>query len=211
MEDPRLIDALRAQGISDERVLGAMAALNRADYVEMDERPRAWRDEPLPIGEAQTISQPYVVARMTHAMDVKPGERVLEVGTGSGYQTAVLLGLGADVYTVEVRPALAERARARLAQVFTQNLHARVGDGWLGWLEAAPFDAIILTAAPDEVPQALLAQLRRGGRLVGPVGPPYAPQQLVRIVRQGDDSFVTEELLAVRFVPMTRGPPHSGG
>jgi len=210
MEDPRLIDALRAQGIGDERVLGAMAALSRADFVEMDERPRAWRDEPLPIGEAQTISQPYVVARMTQAVDVKPGERVLEVGTGSGYQTAVLLGLGADVYTVEVRPALAERARARLTQAFTQKFHARVGDGWLGWPEAAPFDAIILTAAPDEVPQALLAQLRRGGRLVGPVGPTYAPQQLVRIVRQGDDSFVTEELLAVRFVPMTRGAAHSG-
>lgn len=205
MEDPRLIDALRAQGIRDARVLRAMAALNRVDFVEADERPHAWRDEPLPIGESQTISQPYVVARMTQALDLQPGERVLEVGTGSGYQTAVLLGLGAEVYTVEVRPALAERARSRLAPAFTQNLHTRVGDGWLGWPEAAPFDAIILTAAPDAVPQSLLAQLGPGGRLVGPVGPPHAPQQLVRIVRQGDGTFVTEELLAVRFVPMTRG------
>ena len=205
MEDPRLMEALRAQGIHDERVLEAMADLHRADFVEADERARAWRDEALPIGEAQTISQPYVVARMTEALALRPGERVLEVGTGSGYQTAVLLGLGADVYTVEVRPALAERAASRLSQRFTRNLHARVGDGWLGWPEAAPFDAIILTAAPEEVPRALLGQLRLGGRLVGPVGPPHGTQELVRIIRHGEDSFDTEKLLAVRFVPMTRG------
>jgi protein-L-isoaspartate(D-aspartate) O-methyltransferase len=207
MEDSRLIDALRAQGIRDERVLGAMAALNRADFLESDERPRAWRDEPLPIGESQTISQPYVVARMTQAAGVQPGERVLEVGTGSGYQTAVLLGLGADVYTIELRPVLAERARSRLMKSFDQNLHLRVADGWLGWAEAAPFDVILLTAAPEEVPPALLGQLKRGGRLVGPVGPSHGSQQLVRIVRQLDDSFDTEELLAVRFVPMVRGGP----
>jgi protein-L-isoaspartate(D-aspartate) O-methyltransferase len=211
MEDPRLIDALRAQGIRDERVLGAMAALSRADFVETDERARAWRDEPLPIGEAQTISQPYVVARMTQAAGVQPGERVLEVGTGSGYQTAVLLGLGADVYTVEVRPVLAERARARLTQLSIPKLHTRVGDGWLGWPEAAPFDAILLTAAPEEIPKGLLGQLRPGGgRLVGPVGPLHAPQQLVRVIRHADDSFETEELLAVRFVPMVRGAPEPG-
>jgi protein-L-isoaspartate(D-aspartate) O-methyltransferase len=210
MEDPRLIDALRAQGLRDERVLGAMAALNRADFLESDERARAWRDEPLPIGESQTISQPYVVARMTQAAGVQPGERVLEVGTGSGYQTAVLLGLGADVYTIELRPVLAERARARLTKSFNQNLHMRVGDGWLGWPEAAPFDVILLTAAPEEIPQTLLAQLGQGGRLVGPVGPSHGPQQLVRIVRHADESFDTEELLAVRFVPMVRGGPRPG-
>jgi len=210
MEDLRLIDALRAQGIRDERVLEAMAALHRADFLEPDERPRAWRDEPLPIGESQTISQPYVVARMTQAAAVQPGERVLEVGTGSGYQTAVLLGLGADVYTVEVRPVLAERARARLTKSFQKNLHLRVGDGWLGWPEAAPFDVVLLTAAPEEIPEALLAQLRTGGRLVGPVGPSNAPQQLVRIVRHADGSFDTEELLAVRFVPMVRSGPATG-
>lgn len=211
MEDPRLIDALRAQGIRDEQVLEAMAALHRADFVELDVRERAWRDEPLPIGEAQTISQPYVVARMTQAAALRPGDRVLEVGTGSGYQTAVLLGMGADVYTVELRPALAERARARLSKLPTLSLHTRVGDGWLGWPEAAPFDAILLTAAPEEVPQALLSQLKRGGgRLVGPVGPPHAPQQLVRIIRHADDSFGTEELLAVRFVPMVRGAREPG-
>jgi protein-L-isoaspartate(D-aspartate) O-methyltransferase len=211
MEDPRLIDALRAQGIRDERVLGAMAALNRADFVEVDERDRAWRDEPLPIGECQTISQPYVVARMTQAAEVQPGERVLEVGTGSGYQTAVLLGLGAEVFTIEVRPALADRAGERLRKLSNSNLHTRVGDGWLGWSEAAPFDAILLTAAPEEVPTALLSQLRRGGgRMVGPVGPLHAPQQLVRIIRHADDSFGTEELLAVRFVPMVRGLPGAG-
>ena len=210
MEDPRLIDALRAQGIRDERVLGAMAALSRADFLESDERPRAWRDEPLPIGESQTISQPYVVARMTQATGVRPGERVLEVGTGSGYQTAVLLGLGADVYTVELRPVLAERARTRLTKSFDQKLHMRVADGWLGWPEAAPFDVILLTAAPEEVPRTLLAQLGQGGRLVGPVGPSHGSQQLVRIIRHADDSFDTEELLAVRFVPMVRGRPRPG-
>jgi protein-L-isoaspartate(D-aspartate) O-methyltransferase len=208
VEDPRLIDALRAQGIHDERVLEAMAALRRADFVQAPERSRAWRDEPLPIGEEQTISQPYVVARMTEALEVKPGERVLEVGTGSGYQTAVLLGLGADVYTVELRPGLAERARANLEGAFP-GLHARVGDGFLGWPEASPFDAIVLTAAPLELPTALLAQLRPGGRLVGPVGPRDAPQQLVRVVRQEDGSLVTERLLTVRFVPMTKGRPAS--
>lgn len=187
-----------------------MTALSRADFVEKDVRTHAWRDEPLPIGESQTISQPYVVALMTQALALEPGERVLEVGTGSGYQTAVLLSLGADVYTVELRPMLAERARRRLTQTFPQNLHTRVGDGWLGWPEAAPFDAIIVTAAPEEIPQALLAQLRRGGRLVAPVGPPDAPQQLVRAVRQGDDSLATEALLSVRFVPMTRGTARSG-
>jgi len=210
MEDPRLIEALRAQGIQDERVLSAMAAIRRAEFVELNERPRAWRDEPLPIGEEQTISQPYVVARMTEAAAVQPGERVLEVGTGSGYQTAVLLELGAEVYSVELRPALAERARARLTQSLWKTLHLRVADGWNGWAEAAPFDAILLTAAPAEVPQTLLTQLRRGGRLVGPVGPMHAPQQLVRIVRHADDSFETEEFLAVRFVPMVRGAARPG-
>ena len=205
MEDPRLIQALRAQGIRDERVLQAMSALQRTDFVEAAERGRAWRDEALPIGEAQTISQPYVVARMTEALDIRPGERVLEVGTGSGYQTAVLLGVGAEVYTVEVRPALAERAQARLAGRFGERLHMRVGDGWLGWPEAAPFDSILLTAAPAEVPRNLLQQLRVGGRLVGPVGPAYGTQELVRIIRHGEDAFDTEKLLAVRFVPMVRG------
>jgi protein-L-isoaspartate(D-aspartate) O-methyltransferase len=209
MEDLRLMDALRAQGIRDERVLAAMASLNRADFVDAEERPRAWRDEPLPIGEAQTISQPYIVARMTEALGVQPGQRILEVGTGSGYQTAVLLRLGADVYSVEVRPVLAKHAEARLAALFVENLHLRVADGWLGWPEATPFDAIILTAAPEELPEGLLAQLRPGGRLVGPVGALHASQQLVRVVRHADGTFETEALLAVRFVPMTRGasPP----
>jgi len=210
MEDSRLIEALRAQGIREERVLGAMSALRRADFVDVGQRGRAWHDEALPIGQGQTISQPYVVARMTEALDIRPGERVLEVGTGSGYQTAVLLGLGAEVYTVEVRPALAERARARLTERFNQHLHTRVGDGWPGWPEAAPFDSIVLTAAPSEVPKALLHQLRVGGRLVGPVGPPHGAQDLVRIIRHGEEAFDTEKLFAVRFVPMTRGETGAG-
>jgi protein-L-isoaspartate(D-aspartate) O-methyltransferase len=135
---------------------------------------------------------------------------VLEVGTGSGYQTAVLLELGAQVYSIELRPVLAERARTRLSQFLGKTLHLRVADGWNGWADAAPFDAILLTAAPAEVPQTLLAQLRPGGRLVGPVGPVHATQQLVRIVRHADDSFETEEFLAVRFVPMVRGAERPG-
>ncbi len=210
MEDPRLIEALRAQGIRDERVLGAMAALCRADFVDAGQRGRAWHDEALPIGEGQTISQPYVVARMTEALDIRPGERVLEVGTGSGYQAAVLLALGAEVYTVEVRPTLAGRARARLAERFGEHLHTRVGDGWQGWPEAAPFDSIVLTAAPAEVPKTLLQQLRLGGRLVAPVGPAHGAQELVRIIRHGEEAFDTEKLFAVRFVPMTRGEAGPG-
>ncbi len=210
MEDPRLIEALRAEGIRDERVLGAMAGLRRADFIDAGQRARAWRDEALPIGEGQTISQPYVVARMTEALDIRPAERVLEVGTGSGYQAAVLLALGAEVYTVEVRPTLAERARARLTERFGEHLHTRVGDGWLGWPEAAPFDSILLTAAPAEVPRTLLQQLRLGGRLVGPVGPAHGAQELVRIIRHGEEAFDTEKLFAVRFVPMTRGEAGPG-
>jgi len=210
MEDPRLIEALRAQGIRDDRVLGAMAALRRADFMDAGQRGRAWHDEALPIGEGQTISQPYVVARMTEALDIRPGERVLEVGTGSGYQTAVLLGLGAEVYTVEVRPGLAERARGRLTERCGERLHLRVGDGWLGWPEVAPFDSILLTAAPSEIPQGLLQQLRVGGRLVGPVGPVHGAQELVRIIRHGEEAFDTEKLFAVRFVPMTRGEAGRG-
>jgi protein-L-isoaspartate(D-aspartate) O-methyltransferase len=207
MEDARLIGALRAQGIRDERVLAAMAALSRADFVEGEERRHAWRDEPLPIGEAQTISQPYVVARMTEALRAGPGDRVLEVGTGSGYQTAVLLELGADVYTVEVRPTLAERARDRLAPRFPRTFHARVGDGTLGWPEAAPFEAIVFTAAPEVLPETLVAQLRPGGRLVGPVGPVDGPQHLVRVTLGDNGSLQTERLLTVRFVPMVHTAP----
>ncbi len=210
MEDPRLIEALRAEGIREERVLAAMAGLRRADFIDGGQRARAWHDEALPIGEGQTISQPYVVARMTEALHIRAAERVLEVGTGSGYQTAVLLALGAEVYTVEVRPTLAERARARLTERFGERLHTRVGDGWLGWPEAAPFDSILLTAAPAEVPRTLLRQLRLGGRLVGPVGPAHAAQELVRIIRHGEEAFDTEKLFAVRFVPMTRGDAGSG-
>jgi protein-L-isoaspartate(D-aspartate) O-methyltransferase len=207
MEDARLILGLRAQGIHDERVLAAMTLLSRSDFVPERIQAMASQDEALPIGEAQTISQPYVVARMTEALEIRPGDKVLEIGTGSGYQAAVLHLLGTDVYSIEVREGLARSAAEHLQPFVGPRLHLRVGDGFQGWPEAAPFDAIVLTAAPESVPEALLEQLAPGGRLVAPVGGQDEVQQLVRVRKRRDGSFHTEPLLAVRFVPMTHGAP----
>ena len=167
MEDPRLIDALRAQGIRDERVLGAMAVLNRADFLELDERPRAWRDEPLPIGESQTISQPYVVARMTQAAGCSRGSGCSKSGPAPVTRRRCSSVSGPTSTASSCGPVLAERARMRLTTSFHENLHLRLGDGWLGWPEAAPFDVILLTAAPEEIPEALLAQLGAPGAAGG--------------------------------------------
>ncbi len=200
MGDFSLANALRSSGIRDERVLTAMALLRRADFVPADVRHRACFDAPLPIGHGQTISQPYVVARMTEALELGGQERVLEIGTSSGYQTAVLAALCRAVFSVEIVDALAERAKERLSHL--RNVHLRRGDGRQGWPEAAPFDAILVTAAPDRLPDALIAQLEVGGRLVAPVGPPD-DQMLVRIRRlEGGDAEV-EHLFPVRFVPLT--------
>jgi protein-L-isoaspartate(D-aspartate) O-methyltransferase len=206
MEDA-LILGLRAHGIRDERVLAAMTLLSRADFVPPRLRDIASQDEALPIGEAQTISQPYVVALMTEALALCPGDRVLEIGTGSGYQAAVLHLLGADVYSIEVRQGLARTAAEHLQPFTGPRLHLRTGDGFAGWPEAAPFDAIVLTAAPVSIPPTLLEQLAPGGRLVAPVGGQDEVQQLVRVRRGVDGSLHTERLLAVRFVPMTPGAP----
>ncbi len=196
----RMVDEqLVARGISDERVLEAMRRVPRHELVPAAARDQAYADRPLSIGHGQTISQPYMVAAMTEALALAPGARVLEIGTGSGYQSAVLAAVGAEVYTIEIVAPLAERARADLERL-GYAAHVRVGDGYRGWPEAAPFDAILLTAAPDHVPQPLLAQLAEGGRMVLPLG--GIEQDLVRITRT-PDGLVRETLFGVRFVPMT--------
>jgi protein-L-isoaspartate(D-aspartate) O-methyltransferase len=210
MADTELAEALRRQGISDSRVLEAIGRLDRAEFVPESVRSAAGLDSPLPIGHGQTISQPYVVALMTQALNPQPGERVLEIGTGSGYQTAVLAQLAGEVYTVEVVPELAGPARERLTRLGFNHVHFRVGDGSAGWPEAEPFDAILGTAAPDRLPPALYQQLRPGGRLVLPVGPVHGVQELLRVTRplRGETPQV-EKLLSVRFVPMTSAAPPS--
>lgn len=192
---------IAARGVRDPLTLDAMGRVPRERFVPPDAVHEAYRDGPQPIGYGQTISQPYVVGAMTEALELTPDARVLEVGTGSGYQTAVLAEIAAEVYSIEVVAALAERARAVLVEELGyENLHLRTGDGYQGWPDAAPFDAILLTAAPDHVPAPLLEQLAPGGRLVLPVG--GRDQELVRLRKTGD-GVARERLFAVRFVPMT--------
>jgi len=188
------------RGIEDERVLEAMRAVPRHCFVPEHIRGSAYRDVPLPIGEGQTISQPYIVAYMTAALELTGHEKVLEVGTGSGYQAAVLAYLVARVISVERLPRLAGEAREKLAHLGYGNVHVIVGDGTHGWPDEAPYDAIMVTAASPDVPEPLRWQLAEGGRLVAPIGPRYS-QQLVRIRRE-EDAFRTENLLGVAFVPL---------
>jgi protein-L-isoaspartate(D-aspartate) O-methyltransferase len=193
-------EQIEARGISDPRVLAAFRKVPRHELVPPAERASAYQDRPLPIGHGQTISQPYVVAVMTAVLDLEGGERVLEVGTGSGYQAAVLAELASEVYTIEIVEPLAERARRDLERLGYRNVHVRHGDGYRGWPEHAPFDAIVVTAAPDHVPPPLIEQLAEGGRMVIPVG--HGAQDLLRITK--DAAGVREErLIGVRFVPMT--------
>ncbi|HEX5042769.1 MAG TPA: protein-L-isoaspartate(D-aspartate) O-methyltransferase [Candidatus Polarisedimenticolaceae bacterium] len=204
----RMVDQqIVARGVTDPRVLDAMRKVPRHELVPRDVRSQAYADWPLPIGEGQTISQPYIVAFMTEQLRLKGGERVLEVGTGSGYQAAVLAELAAEVYTIEIVPALAKRAATDLARLGYHNVFVREGDGYRGWPEKAPFDAIVVTAAPPEVPAPLIEQLKPGGRLVLPVGEDY--QELVLITKQAD-GVQRRRLLPVRFVPMT-GEAQKGG
>ncbi len=191
---------LRPRGIEDPLVLAAMNAAPRHRFVPDDLARYAYDDRALPIGHEQTISQPYVVAFMTQAAELEPGDKVLEIGTGSGYQAAVLAEIVGELWTIEIVEPLAERARAALVAAGYERVHVRAGDGYRGWPSEAPFDAILVTAAPDHVPQPLLDQLAEGGRLVLPVGDAF--QTIVRIRRTpaGDER---EELLPVRFVPMT--------
>ncbi|MEE8467389.1 MAG: protein-L-isoaspartate(D-aspartate) O-methyltransferase [Planctomycetota bacterium] len=191
---------IAARGVTDPAVLAALRHVPRHRFVPREMQPFAYADRPLPIGEGQTISQPYIVAFMTQALELEGDERVLEVGTGSGYQTAVLAEVAAEVYSIEIVPALARRAGALLEELECEGLHLRTGDGYRGWPEAAPFDAILVTAAPDHVPQPLVDQLAAGGVLVIPVG--TRVQEILRL-RRTPDGIVRESLLPVRFVPMT--------
>jgi protein-L-isoaspartate(D-aspartate) O-methyltransferase len=193
---------IAARGIRDPAVLDAMRTTPREAFVPLSVVPSAYEDEALPIPEGQTISQPYVVAAMIDAVDPKRDDRVLEIGTGSGYAAAVLAHIVSEVFTVERLAALAESARRRLADLGYHNIHVRCGDGTLGWPEHAPYDAIIVTAAGPKVPPALLDQLSVGGRLVMPVGSTRRFQQLVRVVRLADNEYEHTELEGVTFVPL---------
>ena len=193
---------LAARGIRDPRVLAAMGKVPRDQFVAPRQAAFAYEDEPLPIGERQTISQPYIVALMTEALGLEPTDRVLEIGTGSGYSAAVLAEIGAEVYTIERIASLAERARRRLAALGYASVHVLTGDGTLGWPEHAPYDAIVVTAGGPEVPPPLLEQLAVGGRLVIPLGPTLFEQCLIRVVRLTVDDYRREELTPVAFVPL---------
>ena len=204
MGDRILAEALAKKGIQDSRVLEAIARLDRAAFIPEALRHAATEDSPLLIGHGQTISQPYVVALMSQALGLRGSERVLEIGTGSGYQTAVLAQLCREVYSVEIVPALARSASLLLKDLGFSNVFLREGDGGQGWPETAPFDVIIATAAPEAVPPRLLAQLQPGGVMVIPVGPQGGGQELLRITRSPEGLLPrVEHLLPVRFVPMT--------
>jgi protein-L-isoaspartate(D-aspartate) O-methyltransferase len=191
---------IRSRGIRDPRVLEAMSTVPRHEFVPPEERALAYSDQPLPIGEGQTISQPFMVAAMAEAMELAGNERVLEVGTGCGYQAAVLALLARDVYTVEFQAALAEAARERLARLGYGNVYVKIGDGTLGWPEAAPYDAILVTAGAPSMPPPLLEQLAEGGRLVIPIGTPEF--QELRRVRKKEGRTTQEVLYDCRFVPL---------
>ena len=197
-------EQLRGRDIRDPRVLEAMASVPRHLFMPEGVRSDAYRDSPVPIGHQQTISQPYIVAFMTQALDVQPAHKVLEIGTGSGYQAAILGRLAREVYTIEIIPPLADRARAVLKEQGFTNVHVRTGNGYLGWPEQAPFDRIMVTAAPEEVPKALVDQLKTGGLMAIPVG---RVVQELRILRRTRDGMETLTTLPVRFVPMTGKPP----
>ena len=198
-------EQLRGRDIRDTRVLEAMTAVPRHLFVPDAQRANAYADSPLPIGHEQTISQPYIVAFMTQALNVQPEHKVLEIGTGSGYQAAVLGRLAGAVYTIEIVAPLGERARETLKQLEYNNVHVRIGNGYLGWPEQAPFDRIMVTAAPDEVPPALVEQLKVGGLMAIPVGRTNGVQEL-RILRRTAKGLETLQTMPVRFVPMTGKP-----
>jgi protein-L-isoaspartate(D-aspartate) O-methyltransferase len=201
--DAQMTARYTGKGAIDQRVMAAMASVPRHEFVPEGERDLAYCNEPLPIGHGQTISQPYVVALMTDLLETRPEHVVLEVGTGSGYQAAVLAKLVRSVYSIEVIPALAEQAKERLARLGYDNLEVRAGDGALGWPEHAPFDGIIVTAAARKVAAALVEQLRPGGRLVIPVGGGFG-QDLLLLDKAADGTVERRSILPVAFVPLTR-------
>lgn len=197
---------IAARGITDSAVVAAMATVPRHRFVPTEERHLAYRDHPLPIGEGQTISQPYIVALMTEVLALDSADRILEVGTGSGYQAAVAAEICSHVYTIEIVQSLGERARDTLRALGYGNVTVKVGDGYRGWEEQAPFDGIIVTCAPTHVPKPLKEQLAEGGRMVIPVGE-MGEQELVLLTKR-EGEIIREDIIAVRFVPMVRD---SGG
>ncbi|GAB3413271.1 protein-L-isoaspartate(D-aspartate) O-methyltransferase [Erwinia aphidicola] len=197
-----LLAQLRLQGIDDERLLKAIEEVPRERFVDEAFEHKAWENTALPIGSGQTISQPYTVARMTALLELTPASRVLEIGTGSGYQTAILAHLVEHVCSVERIKGLQWQAKRRLKQLDLHNVSTRHGDGWLGWPSRGPFDAIIVTAAPPEIPTALMSQLDDGGIMVLPVG---EEQQVLQRIRRKGDEFLIENVEAVRFVPLVKG------
>ena len=192
---------LLTRGITDARVLAAMAKVPREEFVPAESRAASYEDGPLPIGYAQTISQPYVVAFMTEQLRPKPTDHVLEIGTGSGYQAAILAELASEVYSMEIVEALAKTAETILQRLGYKNVHLKTGDGYKGWPEMAPFDAIIVTCAPDKVPQPLVDQLKESGRMVIPVGDRFAQQ--LYLLEKSNGQLKQSATLPVRFVPMT--------
>ena len=199
-----LAEEVAPQGVTDSLTLAAMRMVPRHEFVPQDQRAWAYADTPLPIGHEQTISQPTIVALMTQLIRPRPGLRVLEVGTGSGYQAAVLAATGARVWTIEIIRALADQARARLRRLGYQDIRVRHGDGYAGWPEAGPFDAIVVTAGADSIPPPLIDQLAPGGRLVMPVGDPWTDQRLVLLEKDASGRIASRDLLPVRFVPLVR-------
>lgn len=197
-----LIEFLRQQGIKDERVLDAIASIPREHFVDEALSHQAYDNRPLPIGSGQTISQPYIVAKMTELLKLEPNSKVLEIGTGSGYQTAVLAKLVENVCSVERIKSLQWNTKRRLKQLDIHNIATRHGDGWLGWPERGPFDGIIVTAAASEVPQNLLEQLADKGRLVIPVG---ENKQVLQLIERDGDNFVAKNMGEVIFVPLVKG------
>jgi protein-L-isoaspartate(D-aspartate) O-methyltransferase len=210
-----MIDEIRheTRWVSDElgkpelepRVLDALNRVGRHEFVPENQRSRAYANQPLPIGHGQTISQPFVVAFMTDLLRVKPGDRVLEIGTGSGYQAAVLAQLEAQVSTIEIIPELARTAGERLKRLGYAKVEVKTGDGYFGWPEQAPFDGILVTAAVTQIPPPLVRQLKPGGRMVIPVGGPFLPQYLVLVEKTQSGKVTTRQLLPVQFVPLTGG------
>jgi protein-L-isoaspartate(D-aspartate) O-methyltransferase len=193
-------DQLMRRGIQEEGVLAAMAKVPREEFVPQETRPASYTDQPLPIGYSQTISQPYVVAFMTEQLRLKRDARVLEIGTGSGYQAAILAELATEVYTVEIIEPLAKNAEATLTRLGYKNVHVKAGDGYKGWPEHAPFDAVIVTCAPDHVPQPLVDQMKEGGRMIIPVGEPG--EQQLYLLEKKNGRLEQRTVLPVRFVPM---------
>jgi protein-L-isoaspartate(D-aspartate) O-methyltransferase len=200
MREKMVETQIKARGVKDPRVLSALLKVERHRFVPEEYLNSSYSDQPLPIGEGQTISQPYIVALMTELLELKGGEKVLEIGTGSGYQAAILAELAKEVYSIEIIESLASKAQNLLLELGYQNIKVKAGDGYLGWPDVAPFDAIIVTAAPDHIPKSLIEQLKEGGRMVVPVG--TYTQELKKIIKRSG-KIETTDVIPVVFVPMT--------